>query len=398
MERMKEEVGEEGKYKIMDGGSSSFLRVNLQKHLKEFDLDISFTAGQGILGILGASGSGKSMTLKSVAGIVTPDRGSIVLGHTGDGDMTECVFYDSDRHINLRPRKRKVGYLFQNYALFPNMTVEENIMAGIAGKEAGKFFFGDKGRVWKNRYQKVEELTGRFRLGGLEKHYPGQLSGGQQQRVALARLLAYEPEVLLLDEPFSAMDSHLREGLRLELIQVLEEFGGITVLVTHDRDEAYQLCGHLLLTDQGKVLVSGPSREVFQNPGTVEAARLTGCKNISRIQRLGKYRLRALDWGGLELIAGQEIGEGFTYAGIRAHDLLAVGAEELAGWQRRPDANLIPAGEAQVSEMPFEWYVTLENGLWWKCGKGTHTSRAVNVAPRWLRVEPSSVLLLREGA
>ena len=109
MERMKEEVGEEGKYKIMDGGSSSFLRVNLQKHLKEFDLDISFTAGQGILGILGASGSGKSMTLKSVAGIVTPDRGSIVLGHTGDGDMTECVFYDSDRHINLRPRKRKVG-------------------------------------------------------------------------------------------------------------------------------------------------------------------------------------------------------------------------------------------------------------------------------------------------
>ncbi len=123
---------------------------------------------------------------------------------------------------------RRVGYLFQNYALFPNMSVEENIAAGLKGMEKKK--------------AKVGEMIERFRLTGLEKRYPGQLSGGQQQRVALARILAYEPEALLLDEPFSAMDTYLREGLRLELSKVLADYDGVSVMVTHDRDEAFQLC------------------------------------------------------------------------------------------------------------------------------------------------------------
>ena len=118
----------------------------------------------------------------------------------------------------------------------------------------------------------------------------------QQQRVALARSLAYEPEALLFDEPFSAMDTYLREGLRLELADALKDYDGVTIMVTHDRDEAYQLCDNLLLMDRGCVLAAGRTRDIFQNPVTCRAARLTGCKNISRIERLGERRIRAVDW------------------------------------------------------------------------------------------------------
>ena len=171
------------------------LGVEIKKKLKEFDLDISFSAGKGCLGILGPSGCGKSMTLKSIAGIVTPDSGRIALQYAKGEAAGGRVLYDSALKINEKPQMRRVGYLFQNYALFPNMSVEENIAVGLKGMEKKK--------------AKVGEMIERFRLTGLEKRYPGQLSGGQQQRVALARILAYEPEALLLDEPFSAMDTYL---------------------------------------------------------------------------------------------------------------------------------------------------------------------------------------------
>ncbi len=213
------------------------LGVEIKKKLKEFDLDISFSAGKGCLGILGPSGCGKSMTLKSIAGIVTPDSGRIALQYAKGEAAGGRVLYDSALKINEKPQMRRVGYLFQNYALFPNMSVEENIAAGLKGMEKKK--------------AKVGEMIERFRLTGLEKRYPGQLSGGQQQRVALARILAYEPEVLLLDEPFSAMDTYLREGLRLELSKVLADYDGVSVMVTHDRDEAFQLCKNIMLLDRG---------------------------------------------------------------------------------------------------------------------------------------------------
>ena len=194
--------------------SADFLSADIRKKLREFELQVQFTcpacrgrasdasdgSGSSCLGILGPSGCGKSMTLKSIAGIVEPDSGSIIL----DGRE----LFNSSRKVNLKPQKRRVGYLFQNYALFPNMTVEENILTGLkAGKRYGE----------AQQKKRVSEMMERFRLSGLEKRYPAQLSGGQQQRVALARILAYEPEALLLDEPFSAMDTHLRERLRLEL-------------------------------------------------------------------------------------------------------------------------------------------------------------------------------------
>ena len=174
------------------------LEVDIRKKLKDFSLDISFEAGRGCLGILGPSGCGKSMTLKSIAGIIRPDQGRIALRYAQGEAAGGRVLYDSALKINEKPQVRRVGYLFQNYALFPGMTVEQNIMVGLKG---GRGNVGLRRRRPMSREageQKVSEMVERFRLHGLEKRYPGQLSGGQQQRVALARSLAYEPEALLL--------------------------------------------------------------------------------------------------------------------------------------------------------------------------------------------------------
>lgn len=253
------------------------LKVNIQKKLKEFDLDVDFELKQGCLGILGPSGCGKSMTLKFIAGIFNPDNGVVSLDSN-----EETVYFDSNKKINLKPQKRNVGYLFQNYALFPNMTVEENVAAGLSKDDDINI---------------VSEMIKRFHLEGLEKRYPRQLSGGQQQRVALARILAYNPDVILLDEPFSAMDTFLKEQLRIELVNLLRDFDGFSILVTHDRDEVFQFCDELLILDKGKIIAKGDTHELFENPGKVQVARLTGCKNISKIEVIDEYHLETLDWG-----------------------------------------------------------------------------------------------------
>lgn len=351
--------------------NEQFLTVDIRKKLREFELQVHFQSGTSCLGILGPSGCGKSMTLKSIAGIVEPDQGSIVL----DGRS----LYDSSQKLNLKPQKRRVGYLFQNYALFPNMSVEENILTGL---RAGKRY------EEAQQKKRVSEMIERFRLSGLENRYPAQLSGGQQQRVALARILAYEPEALLLDEPFSAMDTYLRERLRLELSSVLSEYQGASVMVTHDRDEAYQLCDHLLLFSKGQVIAAGKTKDIFQNPGTCEAARLTGCKNISRIEKIGEYQVRALDWDNLELTTKEAVTDEITAVGIRAHDFEPVSEAE--------GINHIPVENPNITEMPFEWYITLKNGLWWKIGKTIHTHTAEGLIPNYLRVAPEAILLLRE--
>lgn len=361
----------------MEADGNICLEVKIEKRLKSFTLDVEFQTEGGCLGILGPSGCGKSMTLKSIAGIVSPDRGRIAVRY-GRGEQ-ERILYDSSCKKNESPQRRRVGYLFQNYALFPNMSVEENIGIGVRGRE---------------KKIRVREMLERFRLGGLEKRYPGQLSGGQQQRVALARIMAYEPEVILLDEPFSAMDTHLKEKLRLELGEILKDYHGISILVTHDRDEAYQLCSNMLLMDQGQVIAGGNTKALFQNPVTCRAARFTGCKNISRIERTGERRIRALDWGNLELTTAEAVGDEITAVGIRAHDFEAVSGEEAKKWADCPEGNLIPVRNPSVSEMPFEWYVTLDHGLWWKTEKSIHVHSPEQVIPQWLRVPPSALILL----
>ena len=340
--------------------SKKMLNVNIQKKLKEFDLDIDFEFEKGCLGILGPSGCGKSMTLKSIAGIVNPDEGFI--------SLNDNIYFDSKQKINLKPQKRNVGYLFQNYALFPNMTVEENIAVGVP----------------KDDDRTVSEMIKRFHLEGLEKRYPGQLSGGQQQRVALARIMAYGPDVILLDEPFSAMDAYLKEQLRMELVNSLRDFDGFSIMVTHNRDEAFQFCDELIVLDKGKVIAKGDTYEVFENPRKVQVARLTGCKNISKIEIIDDYHLKSLDWG-LVLEVSERISSNITHIGIRAHNFVSA---------NEGDVNSFDTKDSTLLEMPFEWEITLANGLWWKRDKQIRDHEFV--IPDYLKVDPKDIILLEE--
>lgn len=250
------------------------LVVKIKKKLKDFYLDIFFEVNSDSFGMLGSSGSGKSMTLKCIAGLETPDEGQIILNGK--------VLYDSNKKINLKPQDRKIGYLFQNYALFPNMNVLDNIKIVLTDVD---------------KKEKIKELIKLFNLDGLELLYPKQLSGGQQQRVALARIFAYEPDVLLLDEPFSALDSHLKEKLQTELFQYIKYYSKKIILVSHNREEIYKYTKDILIIDTGKSVLVGSTKETFKNPKIYKAAILTGCSNISKCEMLYENLVYAIDWG-----------------------------------------------------------------------------------------------------
>jgi len=274
------------------------LFVDIRKKLGEFQLDICLEVEGETLALLGDSGCGKSMTLRCIAGVERPDEGRIVInGRT---------VFDSERRINLPPQKRRVGYLFQNYALFPNMTVEQNIMTGLERER----------RLDRTeRRAQAAAYIHRLQLDGLEHHYPDQLSGGQQQRVALARILASHPELLLLDEPFSALDATLRWEMEQVVRETIRTFPGTTVLVTHDRDEVYRLSDWVAVFRAGRVDRFAEKWALFANPATATAARLTGCKNLSPAHREGE-RIVAEDWN-LSFPVPRE-GD-WDWVGIRAH-------------------------------------------------------------------------------
>ena len=272
------------------------LSVDIEKRMGSFRLRSSFTVDGECLALLGASGCGKTMTLRCIAGIEKPDRGRITLG--------DRVLFDSEKKVNLPARERGVGYLFQNYALFPNMTVRQNVTS-VA-----------KDRVY------AEELLERFCLTEVAEQLPAELSGGQSQRTALARMLATRPEVLLLDEPFSALDNYLRTRVEHEILDLLEEFRGPSVLVTHDRNEAYRLGSRIGVMDDGNVVELRPKEEFFHRPETVAAARLTGCKNISRLEKRTDGSLWAADWGiriPKNSMEDPQEDRAATHVGYRAH-------------------------------------------------------------------------------
>ena len=302
------------------------VNVEITRQLGDFKLDIRFSSHARRIGILGASGCGKSMTLKSIAGIELPDSGRI--------EISGRVFFDKEKKVNLKPQKRNVGYLFQNYALFPTMTVAQNIAAGLKGNKA-------------ENEKRVQEMIRKFRLQGLEKHLPGQLSGGQQQRVALARIMAYEPDVILLDEPFSALDMYLKDRLQRELSEMLEDYPGTVILVSHNRDEVYRFCEELAVIDKGRIAVFGKTKEIFETPVTREVARRTGCKNFSRLKRTDDHHGEALDWG-VSLHVSKVIPEDAEWIGYRAHDFIPV-------WGTRDEMeNRMKADIADQAELPFE--------------------------------------------
>jgi molybdate transport system ATP-binding protein len=276
------------------------LEVDIRKTYGAFSLAARFEADSGRTGLLGASGCGKSLTLRCIAGIERPDEGRIAI----DGR----VVFDSSRKINVPPQRRRVGYLFQSYALFPTMTVEENVAIACGRMSA------------QDRRIKVRGLLERFRVADKATLRPSQLSGGQQQRVALARMLAADPAIILLDEPFSALDSCLRRSTEDELSDLLADAGVAVVFVSHDRDEVFRFCQRTVILSHGRVVRQGGRDEVFNDPRTVEAARLTGCKNIARAVKAGERRVAVPAWG-VCLDTARPIPEYMTHVGIRAHHI-----------------------------------------------------------------------------
>lgn len=345
------------------------LIVRIRRDLGGLRLDVAFEAENGVTCLLGPSGCGKSMTLKCIAGIERPDEGYIELDGT--------VLFDSARHIDLPPQQRSVGYLFQNYALFPNMTVRRNILCGLHREK-------DKAQ----RERKLGDMLRVMQLEGLEKHRPAQLSGGQQQRVALGRILVSEPKLLLLDEPFSALDGHLRDSLKIELRDRLAEFGREVLMVTHNRDEAYNMSREIAVMDKGRILAKKPTKQLFADPGSVPAAVLTGCKNIAAARRIDAHTVEVPDWG-VRLSTAQEVGEGLRAVGLRAHYFGPAAAQ-----------NRYPVRYVEEMEEPFETTIQFRYAgqkedcppLWWRLAKDKRPAHF----PGELGIAPANVLLLYE--
>ena len=347
------------------------LLVDIRKNFGDFSLEAFFEVkNREFIGLLGASGSGKSVTLKCISGVETPDEGKIIL----NGE----TLFDSSRKINVPPRKRKIGYLLQNYGLFPNMTVAQNIACGV---QKGK----EKGAVTTGLLQALD-------LEICKELYPYQISGGQQQRTALARILAAEPRLLLLDEPFSALDSYLKWKVELEFTNFLKELRGPAVFVTHSRDEVRRLCGKVCVINRGKTQTVQTVTAFLDSPKTLSACALSGCKNISRAERLENGMLKALDWG-MELRTSQPSNR-CTHIGIRARSILVA---------KEPGINCFECKVERVIEEMFSVMVML-------CPPGKEESRShlslilpketwlALEEPNWIFVElpAESLLLLTE--
>jgi molybdate transport system permease protein len=334
----------------------SELAVEVHKRRPDFDLGVKFANGGRSLALLGASGSGKSMTLRAIAGLEHPDSGRIVL----DGR----VLFDAKEGVSLTPAARRVGIVFQDHALFPHLTVRQNIAFG--GRDPGE---------WA-RIARVEDLLDRF---------PGELSGGQQQRVALARALAMKPDALLLDEPFASLDPHLRRRLEEDLRALLAGYPGAVVLVTHDRNEAFRMCEELAILSNGRVEAAGHRDDLFARPGTLAAARVTGCKNFARMCPCDPEHIRVDEWGAILRV--HEPVRDATFVGIRAHHIELTTA---------PDAeNSVACDVLDAVESPFEvtLYLRVNEAVIEaelpRAGRPSQTRL-------WARLAPERLLLLRD--
>lgn len=349
------------------------LYADIHKSIGDFKLNVTIESDASRIGILGASGSGKSMTLRSIAGIEGVDRGHI--------EINGKVLYDSEKKINLKPQKRNVGYMFQNYALFPTMTVMKNVMAGLKGS-------GEENRA------KAADMLKRFRMDGFEGRLPGELSGGQQQRVALARIMVTEPELILLDEPFSALDGYLRDRMQVEMLEMLDDYPGQVVMVSHSRDELYRFSEELFVVKQGEVLRHGETKDVFKDPVRIEVARMTGCKNFSAVKIINDHTIEATDWG-ITLNLKNEVPEWLGHIGYRAHYFEPV-------WSEREE-NCISFDLARVDDLPFEknYYIrpeckaSEEDFLCWFVQEEEQRIIEKRGLPDYLRLTEENILMLR---
>jgi molybdate transport system permease protein len=350
------------------------LEVAITKRMPGFALDVHFTAGRAPVALLGASGSGKTLTLRAIAGLIRPETGRIAL----DGR----TLFDSGARINVPSRARRIGLVFQNYALFSHLTVAQNIEYGLHGMARAE------------RSQRMREQVQRMHLDGYADRYPHQLSGGQQQRVALARALAPDPDVLLLDEPLAALDVHLRSQVEKQLIETLADYDGVTVLVSHNLEEAYRVCRQLVVLDAGRCVAAGSTEGIFRNPPTLAVARVTGCKNFSSARRVGAQEVEAIDWN-CTLRVSQPIPDKLGHVAIRAHHI---------AFERTGGDNTFPAWLVSTSETPFRMTLylrlhaapdgTTEPHLQAEVFKEKWQVLQRCPQPFWLRLAPDDLFLL----
>lgn len=235
--------------------------VKRKKSIKKaFTLDVSFEMKNELVVLFGPSGSGKTTLFKCISGITEPDSGKITVGNK--------VYFDKDQKINLPIQKRNLGYVFQNYTLFPHMNVRKNIEHGL--KEWDK----------EEREKRVMEMLNLLHIEELENRYPSQLSGGQKQRVALARALAPMPGILLLDEPFSALDMKIRTRLAEKIKNLQNKIGIPLLFITHNLEEVFLLADRIIILHDGKIQQFGTLEEIFYHPENLHVAELTGILNI----------------------------------------------------------------------------------------------------------------------
>ncbi len=299
--------------------------VALRAHIGSFVLDVAFATGGGTTAILGPSGAGKTLTLRAIAGLLRPDGGRIAV----DGR----TLFDADAGVDLPARKRRVGLVFQDYALFPHLSAADNLAYGL------------RGRPRDEAARTVQAMVGMLGLDGLETRRPAELSGGQRQRVAVGRALAPSPDLLLLDEPFSALDAPTREALVAEFASLRSRLEMPAVLVTPDVAEAYALADRLVVLDGGRVLQAGDREAVFHTPSSPSVARLVGVRNLlPGVVVSVADGLALIDAGGLTAkvrLAGATAGAQVTL-GVRAHDLSASPAPDdgEATLEREVDAGI----------------------------------------------------------
>lgn len=343
------------------------LSVDIEKRIGSFRLRVRFETEGGVLGLLGASGCGKSMTLRCIAGIERPDRGRIVLNGR--------VLFDSKAHVDLPPQARRTGYLFQNYALFPNLTVRQNVEAALHRLPR------------RERSGACDDLLRRMRLDALAHRRPETLSGGEQQRTALARILASAPDVLLLDEPFSALDEHLKWQVELELMQALQGFSGEVIFVSHSRVEISRLCQAVCVLDEGCSAPVQTVEELLRAPGTIGAARVSGCENLSPLERRGAHLAFCPAWGA-SLRTAADLPADADWVGVRAHGLRPVdGMGE----------NVLPCRPERVIDDVFReiWMLRPDGGtelLRMELPKGSISHPGNRV---WVQIPPEEVMPLR---
>ncbi len=306
------------------------LEVSIRKAFPGFTLDVDLEAGSETLGFLGASGCGKSLTLRCIAGIETPDEGRIV--------VNDRVFFDSEAKVNLTPQERKTALLFQNYMLFPNLTIEQNVGAGI-----------DKRASKQERARIVSEELRRFGLEGFGGRYPAQLSGGQQQRVALARMLAARPDILMLDEPFSALDAHLKSVLEQNLVSLFDAYEGTILYVSHDIDEALRFCDRIAVVEAGHIMEVDTGDDLVNHPRSTAGLKLSGCKNATPAVRESDHEAWLPKWG-IRVRTAEPVPADIKTFGVRARYI-----ERAEG----PGPNCFRARVDRVSDSRFERTVLL---------------------------------------